>query len=88
MEEKELQTGSVDIELTTPIKIDGVEVTTLRMREPSVNDQLVHEARKGPEPQKEVASFADLCSVTEADIRALKLRDYRKLQRAFAGFLE
>lgn len=36
----EVQTGYVDIELSRPVEIDGTKVTTLRMREPLVSDQL------------------------------------------------
>ena len=73
--------GYVDIELSRPIEIDGVQVTTLRMREPTVADQLILEDMKGSDAAKEVALVANLCEVTPDDIKRLTLRDYRKVQR-------
>lgn len=78
--------GYVDIELSRPIEIDGVQVTTLRMREPTVADQLILEDMKGSDATKEVTLVANLCEVTPDDIKRLTLRDYRKVQKAFSGF--
>lgn len=79
--------GYVDIELSRPIEIDGVQVTTLRMREPTVADQLAVEDAKGSSAMKEVMLAANLCDVTPDDIKKLTLRDYEKVQRAFTGFI-
>lgn len=79
-------TGYVDIELSRPIEIDGVPVTTLRMREPTVADQLLLDEMKGSDATKEVTLVANLCEVTPDDIKRLTLRDYRKVQKAFSGF--
>ena len=81
-----IDAGYVNIELSRPIEIDGVQVTTLRMREPTVADQLILEDMKGSDAAKEVALVANLCEVTPDDIKRLTLRDYRKVQKAFSGF--
>lgn len=78
--------GYVDIELSRPIEIDGVQVTALRMREPTVADQLLLDEMKGSDATKEVTLVANLCEVTQDDIKRLTLRDYRKVQKAFSGF--
>lgn len=78
--------GYVDIELSRPMEIDGAQVTALRMREPTVADQLILEDMKGSDAAKEVALVANLCEVTPDDIKRLTLRDYRKVQKAFSGF--
>lgn len=78
--------GYVDIELSRPIEIDGAQVTTLRMREPTVADQLLLDEMKGSDATKEVTLVANLCEVTPDDIKRLTLRDYRKVQKAFSGF--
>lgn len=78
--------GHVDIELSRPIEIDGAQLTALRMREPTVADQLILEDMKGSDAAKEVALVANLCEVTPDDIKRLTLRDYRKVQKAFSGF--
>ena len=78
--------GYVDIELSRPIEIDGAQVTALRMREPTVADQLILDEMKGSDATKEVTLVANLCEVTQDDIKRLTLRDYRKVQKAFWGF--
>ena len=78
--------GYVDIELSRPIEIDGAQVSVLRMREPTVADQLTAEGMSGTEGQKEVALVANLCQVAPEDIKRLTVRDYRAVQRAVVGF--
>jgi hypothetical protein len=80
--------NKVDIELSTPIKIDGADVTALRMREPTVNDQLVMDAKGGTDAQRELSLMANLCQVKPEDLKKLTLRDYKKVQKAFSGFLD
>ena len=73
------------IELTKPIKVNGVEVSTLTMRTPTVGDQLVFD--KNGENFKEVKLIANLCSVSPEDMKAMPLKDYMNLQEAYAGLL-
>lgn len=75
-----------DIELTHPIKIAGVETKTIRMREPTVRDQLAANKIKGDDAEKELAMFANLCGIAPEDLHSMKMRDYTKLQEAYAGF--
>lgn len=82
------QTGGVDITLSKPIKIDGAEVSALRMREPTVADQLAMDRIGGADADKELGLFAMLCMVQPTDLHQLTLRDYKKVQAAFAGFLD
>ncbi len=79
--------GFVDVELTRPLEIDGAQVKKLRMREPTVADQLASEEMKGGEAAKEIAMLANLCEVTPDDIKRLTLKDYKKVQAAFLGFI-
>lgn len=78
--------GFVDIELTRPLQIAGAQVKALRMREPTVADQLAMEEMKGTDGAKEIGMFANLCEVAPADIKKLTLRDYKKVQAAFLNF--
>lgn len=80
--------GYTDIELSRPVEIDGATVSALRMREPTVADQLAASEMKGSAAKQEITLFANLCEVTPNTITSLPLRDYRKLQEAFAGFTE
>lgn len=79
--------GFVDIDLSRPLAVDGTEVKQLRMREPTVADQLVSEEMKGTDSVKEIAMLSNLCEVTPDDIKKLSLRDYKKVQAAFLGFI-
>ncbi|WP_324617448.1 phage tail assembly protein [Microvirga alba] len=77
----------MDVELTRPMEIDGAQVKKLRMREPTVGDQLASEEFKGGEAAKEIAMLANLCEVSPDDIKRLTLKDYKRLQGAFLGFI-
>ena len=78
----------VDIGLARSIDVDGVEIKVLRMREPTVQDQIDADAIKGSAAEQEVSLIANLCEVSPQDIKRLSLRDYRKLQQAYVGFTE
>lgn len=78
----------VDIALSRPLTIAGAEVKALRMREPTVADQLAAEEAKGSDATREIAMFANLCEVTPDDIKRMTLKDYRAAQKAFASFLD
>lgn len=81
------QNGTVDIPLGKALTIDGASVTALRMREPTVEDQLAMDAMTGSDSTKELAMFANLCQQTPDALKKLTLRDYKKVQAAFTGFL-
>jgi hypothetical protein len=84
---KEVQTGFVDVALSRPLTVGGAEVKALRMREPTVADQLVSEEMKGTDSAKEIAMLSNLCEVTPDEIKSLTLRDYKKVQAAFLAFI-
>lgn len=83
---KQNEDGSVDVQLRRVINVNGARVSAMRMREPSVEDQLVMQAVKGSDEVQELTFFANLCEVTLQDIKSLKLHDYKRLQRAL-GFM-
>lgn len=80
--------GAATITLSRPFELDGVKMTHLEMREPSVNDQLALDARAGSDAVKEVALLADLVGITPTDVGRLPLRDYRRLLAAYQGFVD
>lgn len=82
------QDGSVDISLSRPISIGGASVSVLRMREPTLEDQLANDTAAGGDLQKEAALVANLCMVAPDELRQLKARDYRRCQVALLGFLD
>lgn len=75
-----------DIELAKPINIAGVETKVLRMREPTVADQLVANKFKGDDAEKELMIFANLCGIAPEDFHKMTMRDYTKVQKAYSGF--
>lgn len=80
--------GFCDITLDRPVTLaSGVEQSAMRMREPTVEDQITQDEMKGSEATKEVATMANLCEVAPDDIRRLPLKSYLRLQEAYRGFL-
>jgi hypothetical protein len=79
--------GDYDIKLRRPIMIDGAKVGALRMREPLISDQLVMEATKGTDAEKEMALFANLCGISKDDIKTMGQHDYLRVQKAYANFI-
>lgn len=79
--------GFVDVTLARGITVAGANVTKVRMREPTVADQLAIDKITG-DAAKEMALLANLCELTPDDLKGLTLKDYRRLQQAFAGFID
>lgn len=80
--------GFADVKLSRPLDVDGNKLATLRMREPTVEDQLIAEEGKGSQSIKEITFMANLCGLAPDDIRKLPIRDFVRLQGAFAGFID
>lgn len=83
-----MSSDTTDIVLDRPLMVDGTEVTTVCMREPTVQDQIAASEVKGSPARQEIAMIANLCEITPDMVRQLSLRDYKKLQQAFLGFTE
>lgn len=73
--------------LTFPIKIDGAEVTELKMRRPTLGDQLRADKQCDNDVDTEITLIANLCEVTPSDLEKLDLKDYQTLQENFKSFL-
>lgn len=80
--------GSATITLAGKVEMDGVKITTISMREPTVRDQLAGEKAKGGDAEKEISIFASLCEQTPAFIESLSLRNYKRVQAAYVGFAD
>ncbi|WP_280565124.1 phage tail assembly protein [Chromohalobacter sp. 48-RD10] len=79
--------GTCDITLVRPALVNGVEQSKMRMREATVDDQILHDEMDGSDAKREVAMFANLLEISPDDIRRLPLKSYQRLQEAYAGFL-
>lgn len=83
-----LPAGFAEIDFSKrPATIGGQQVATLRMREPTVEDQIAVSAG-ADSVQAELTMFANLCEVSVSDLRAMTLWQYGKVQAAFQSFLE
>lgn len=80
--------GSVTVALKTGIVINGTKVSAMQMREPTVNDQIIADQIGSSSAEREVNIFANLTMQTPDDIRAMTMRDYSRLQKAYTTFLE
>lgn len=78
--------GSLTVELIKGFDQDGTRVKALRMREPTVEDQLAATEAGGSDAIKEVRLIANLCEVAPEAIRALTIRDYYRVQGAYSAF--
>lgn len=77
-----------EIKLSRPISVNGSDIDTLNMREPTVSDQLAADRPGASDSEKEIAMIANLCEQAHGDIKKLTLRDYKKVQEAFVSFVE
>jgi hypothetical protein len=72
------------ISLKYPTELCGVTVDTLMMRAPCVRDvRAAQAASNGDAEQRELSLFASLTQTPEADLLALKLVDYMRLQTGY-----
>lgn len=82
---KEGADGSLTVTLVRGLEISGSNVTSLTLREPSLDDQLVSQ-KVGDDAEAEVALIANLAEVAPGDLRTLKMRDFLRLQTALGFF--
>ncbi len=80
--------AGVEITLHKPLTVDGTKIPVITMREPTVRDQLAMDAVKGGDAMKETSMLANLCMLTTDQVQGLTLKDYKRLQAAFMGFID
>lgn len=85
---KTVQTGKVQVTLSKEYEIDGAKFNYLTMREPTVGDQLAMSEIEGSDVQREIFMLGNLCMISPDQIKALSLRDYKKVQAAFLAFTD
>ena len=72
------------ISLKYPTELSGVTVDTLMMRAPCVRDVRAAQATSnGDAEQRELSLFASLTQTPEAELAALKVVDYMRLQAGY-----
>lgn len=78
--------GSVTVTLAKGITVDQAKIMALTLREPTVADQIAAQEVKASAAVQEVALIANLATITPAEVQAMTLRDYRRVQEALIGF--
>ena len=80
--------GFVDVTLVTPIDVDGEKRNTMRIREPLVKDSETASKGNQDPATAEILLFAHLCEVAPEVIRALTLRNYKRMGEALSLFTD
>lgn len=80
--------GKATVTLSRPLSIDGTKVPKIVMREPTVRDEMLARKTAGDGTGNEIILLANLCGLSEEDMKNMPLKDYRRLQEVFLVFLE
>lgn len=78
----------IDVTLRRQYVLAGVKTNVVRMREPTVKDQITASEMSGSDALREVRTFANLCDVAPNEIEALGSPDYSRLQAAYTSFFD
>lgn len=79
--------GQAIVTLSRPAVVNGQKVDTVTMREPTVRDQRAAQAYDNP-VDVEIHAIANLCMMSPDDVEALPMRDFKRLQLAYMGFID
>ena len=75
------------IKLESPVKVDGIEVNEISLRQPKVRDLLISSKKNASEAEREVNLIANLSELPIDAVEDLDLRDYLKIQNWLKDFL-
>jgi hypothetical protein len=75
------------IKLQFPFKKDGIEITEVEMRRPTVGDMRAASMSAKTDEEREITLFARLCGMNPEDFDAMDMKDYGRLQEEYTGFL-
>lgn len=72
------------VTLTKPSIVNGLKVDTITMRSPTLKESRdSNEAHPKDENAAEMMLFTSLCTAGKADLEALSVKDYVRLQRGY-----
>jgi len=74
----------MNINLSYPIKVDGVEVTTLTLRRPTLRDEIIFADSKASDGKKILNLLASLTGVSPDELLELDGSDSDRLMQAYA----
>lgn len=75
-----------EVELDYPIKVSGVETSTVFMRRPTVRDEIAVEKSKDSQGMKAAKLIANLCELDLDTVLDMDAADFNRLEDAYAGF--
>ncbi|SMF59226.1 MULTISPECIES: phage tail assembly protein [unclassified Pseudomonas] len=83
-----IEGGRAVVSLSVPLDVYGEVRKALTMRCPTMREDVMvaHQAGDNDE-QRELLMLGSLCELTEDQLTALQVRDYRRLQRAYKELL-
>lgn len=85
---EDASTGSLLVTLKGGVKVDGLVVKEVTMREPMLRDQLqAAKAEKAPE-DREIYVVALLIGHAPSDVETLSANDWARLQTAYGFFID
>ena len=77
----------IKIKLDEPIKIDGVLLNEISLREPKVRDIIAISKDSSSDYEKEVRLVANLSEQSTEAIMEISYKDYAKVQKVIRDFL-
>lgn len=77
----------IKIKLNEPIKVDGVLLSEISLREPKVKDIMAISKGNGSDYEKEVRLVANLSEQSTESIMEISFKDYAKIQKVIRDFL-
>ena len=84
--QKALGAKSVTVELSTPIKVNGLETRSITLRRPTVGDLRRANAMPGTDNDKEVALTAALAEMSPEDLDQIDVADFDCVEAVVLGF--
>ncbi|MDE4537667.1 phage tail assembly protein [Pseudomonas sp. ITEM 17296] len=83
-----IEDGRAVVSLSVPLDVYGEARQALTMRSPTVSEDLMVGLQVGDnDEQRELLMLGSLCELTEDQLTALQVRDYKRLQRAYKELL-
>lgn len=79
--------SNVTVALSKPINVEGMDVSELTLREPTVKDLLAQDRVVGETAQM-VAMVAALADIPDACVKQITARDFVKLSKVIGDFLD
>jgi len=76
------------IRLHYPIEYEGLPITEIALRRPTVGDHLAAQKSAGTDAEREIRLIANLAELAPEAIMKLDMKDYAQLQKVLASFLQ